>query len=434
MSTAGSADAVVIGAGVVGASIALALQQGGRDVIVVDKGPSVGGASTSASASVVRFTYSTRAGVIAAWESALRWRVWAEHVGPLAGPLARFHQVGMLLLLSPGDDLDRTTAHFDALGLAYEYLDAAGIAGRFPALDTGRYHPPRLATDPGFFGEATGEVKALWQADAGFVDDPQLAALNLMDGARRCGTRVRLATEVVRVSRSQGRVSGVVLDGGDSIDTPVVVNAAGPWSSLVNRMAGVEGDMRIGTAALGQDVAGARAPTGFGVGRGGTVVGDLDLGAYYRPQPGGSFLVGGVEAGCDPFRWVSDPDADDPSPDPDRLETLLLRAARRIPAFEIPRQPRGLRSHYDVSDDWVPIYDRSVLPGFYLAVGTSGNQFKNAPVIGEIMATIVDGCQSGHDHDAEPLTLHCGRSGFKIDLGEFSRLREPVATSGTVLG
>lgn len=429
-----TADAVIIGAGVVGASIARSLQQAGRDVVVVDKGPAVGGGSTSASSSIVRFAYSTRAGVIASWESAQRWQVWPDFVGPVEEPVARFHAIGILLVLAPDDDLGRCTEHFDALGIRYDYLDGPALAARFPALDTGRYHPPRLGSDRTFFAGPSGSVRGLWQADAGFVDDPQLAARNLMDAARREGTIVRLRTAVVGVRRSSHGVTGVDLGGGDAIVAPVVVNAAGPWSSGINRLAGVERDMAIRTRALRQEVAGARAPSGFTVDDGGTVVGDLDLGAYLRPQPGGSLIVGGVEADCDPLHWVDDPDHDGLATDPAMLETLLLRAARRVPALEFPRQPRGLSGHYDVSDDWVPIYDRSSLPGYYMAIGTSGNQFKNAPIIGDIMATIIERCETGHDHDAEPVSLHCSYSGFTLDLGAFSRNRAPAATAGNVLG
>ena len=76
-------DVVVVGAGVMGASIALELQRSGRSVLVVDRGDAVGAGSTSASSAVVRFNYSTLAGVIAAWESAHRWADWAPPTGIL---------------------------------------------------------------------------------------------------------------------------------------------------------------------------------------------------------------------------------------------------------------------------------------------------------------------------------------------------------------
>ena len=60
---------------------------------------------------------------------------------------------------------------------------------------------------------------------------------------------------------------------------------------------------------------------------------------------------------------------------------------------------------YDVSDDWIPIYDKSALGGFYMAIGSSGNQFKNAPVAGHCMAELIDACEKGHDHDANPLKV-----------------------------
>jgi sarcosine oxidase subunit beta len=54
-------------------------------------------------------------------------------------------------------------------------------------------------------------------------------------------------------------------------------------------------------------------------------------------------------------------------------------------------------------DDWIPIYDKSDLPGFYMAVGTSGNQYKNAPVVTGMMADLIDKVEAGHDHDNNPL-------------------------------
>ena len=80
------------------------------------------------------------------------------------------------------------------------------------------------------------------------------------------------------------------------------------------------------------------------------------------------------------------------------------------------------------------MYDRSSLDGYYLATGTSGNQFKNAPIVGQLMAALIDACESGHDHDAEPVQVHCPHTGQLLDLGQFSRRRQPASTSGTVMG
>ena len=87
-----------------------------------------------------------------------------------------------------------------------------------------------------------------------------------------------------------------------------------------------------------------------------------------------------------------------------------------------------------MADDWTPIFDRSAIDGYYMAVGTSGNQFKNGPIIGQIMATLIDAVESGHDHDAHPVHMTCTHTGLDLDIGQFSRLREPADTGGNVWG
>jgi glycine/D-amino acid oxidase-like deaminating enzyme len=145
-------------------------------------------------------------------------------------------------------------------------------------------------------------------------------------------------------------------------------------------------------------------------------------------------MVGGTEPECDELEWVDDPDTFDPFPSVDRWETSMLRLAHRVPAFGIPHRPVGLAAMYDVADDWVPIYDKSDLPGFYMACGTSGNQFKNAPLAGMFLRAIIDADAAGLDHDRQPVQFVGPRSGRTIDLGAFSRNRDKALTSGTVMG
>ncbi len=101
-----------------------------------------------------------------------------------------------------------------------------------------------------------------------------------------------------------------------------------------------------------------------------------------------------------------------------------MRMAQRFPNLGIPSKTKGVVALYDVTEDWMPIYDKSSLPGFYMAVGTSGNQYKNAPVAGKMMAAIVEACENGHDHDATPLQFHLENIDKTISLGVFSRNRE----------
>jgi sarcosine oxidase subunit beta len=79
---------------------------------------------------------------------------------------------------------------------------------------------------------------------------------------------------------------------------------------------------------------------------------------------------------------------------------------------------------YDVTEDWLPIYDRSDLHGFYQAIGTSGNQFKTAPVAGALMAELIDRVEKGYDHDAHPLQYTLPHLGITVDTGVFHRNRE----------
>lgn len=129
----------MIGAGIVGASIAFQLSKGGRSVVVVDKGSAVGGGSTSSSSSIVRHTYSTLDGVTLAWEATQAWLNWAEHLGPGVAhlesepsrPLCAFHQIGMLHIDPPGHDPSKMLANLARVGVAHEQLGPEALAERF---------------------------------------------------------------------------------------------------------------------------------------------------------------------------------------------------------------------------------------------------------------------------------------------------------------
>jgi sarcosine oxidase subunit beta len=113
----------------------------------------------------------------------------------------------------------------------------------------------------------------------------------------------------------------------------------------------------------------------------------------------------------------------------------VTRATRRFSQVAVPNRPSGIVSIYDVSDDWIPIYDKTDVPGFYVAIGTSGNQFKNAPLVGQFMTATIDHCELGGDHDTAPVTYTGTYTGHRIDLSAFSRLRRAgERTTGTVMG
>ena len=433
--TATSADAIVIGAGVIGSAVTLELVRSGRSVVCVDKGPAAGAGSTSASSAIIRFSYSTLDAVLTAWEAAALWRDWSGHLGTTdPDGMARFLRTGNLIFCTPGFDGSTVMALWDEVGIAYERLDARELRERFPGLDIGCYFPPKRVDDPAFADDATSELTAFYNADSGFVDDPMLAAHNLAHAARTNGAEFRFRTAVSAIGRAGGRVTGVTLASGDRISAPIVVNVGGPHSRIINEMAGVTGDMRIGHRPLRQEVFAVPAPPGFGLDDGGPLVADLDVGQYFRPQAGGTLLVGGTEPDCDVLEWVTDPDQFNDLPTVEQWETSMLRLARRLRDFGVPPKPVGLAALYDASDDWVPIYDRSSLDGFYMACGTSGNQFKNAPLAGQFIRALIDAADAGNDHDADPVQFTGRATGRTINLGAFSRRRDRTVTSGTVMG
>jgi sarcosine oxidase subunit beta len=430
-----SADVIVIGAGVIGASIALELARGGRSVIVVDKGPAPGAGSTSSSSAIIRFSYSTADSVLTAWEAAALWRDWAGHLG-VTDPdgMAKFVRTGMLIFNTPGDNIARVERLWEELDIAFEKLDPADLHRRLPGLDIGAYFPPKRIDDPEFADDPSGELSAIFEYESGFIDDPMLSAHNLAYAARQFGTEFRFHAEVVQILRADGRAAGVALADGTELHAPVVVNVAGPHSSRVNDLAGVSASMNIHSRPLRQEVFTVEAPAGMHLEDGFPATADLDIGQYIRPQPGGTWAVGGTEPECDELHWVDDPDEYDEYPTVEQFEVSMMRTARRVPEFGVPHRPVGLAALYDVSDDWVPIYDKSDLPGFFMACGTSGNQFKNAPLVGKFMKAIIDAEAAGADHDADPVQFVGARTGRAINLGSFSRRRQPSSTSGTVMG
>ena len=429
-----NADAVVIGAGVIGSAVALELARGGRNVVVVDKAAGPGQGSTSASSAVIRFNYSTWDGVALSWEAKHYWESFREHLGASDDePVARFHQTGFLMLDVPVVDHSHTTALFDRAGVPYEIWDADTLRRRLPQLDPARHWPPKSLRDDAFWREGDGEIGGLWCPAGGYVDDPQLAAVNLADAARRHGVDFVFRRSVVSVERADGRTSGVVLDDDSRLTAPVVVNVGGPWSTQINRLAGVGDDFTIAVRPMRQEVHAVDAVADVAATL--PVVADLDLGTYFRRAPGDNVLVGGAEPACDPLHWIDDPDSANPNATAELFDAQVTRLARRMPAVTVPPLPRGLAGVYDVAEDWTPIYDRTSLDGYYVAMGTSGNQFKNAPVVGQLMAALIDAVESGHDHDNDPLPFTGTHTGLTFDLSAFSRRRTVNSEStGTVLG
>ncbi len=436
-------DAIIIGAGVIGAAVAYELTRRGWRTLSLDRGPAAGFGSTSASSAIVRFTYSTPTGVAASWEGMHYWRDWPSYLG-VDDELgfARFVRCGMVSLIArPEGHHERVIPIWDDFDIPYEFWDADTLRERLPYVDVGVFGPASRPDRPDFWNEPQGvHVGALYSPDAGYVDDPQLAAHNLQRAAESNGGVFRFRSEVVAFATETvdggRRVTGVRLADGTEIEAGVVVNVAGPHSAHVNQLAGVFDSMNIKTTPLRHETYHVPGPPDVDYSAVGMNVADDDNGIYFRPQTGNHLLVGTTDPPCD-VQEVVGPDDDLGELSADGWETNTLRINKRIPSLGVPlpHEKKGVVDRYDRSDDWIPIYDRTDLDGFYVAIGTSGNQFKNAGVAGHLMAELIEAVEGGHDHDAAPLQLTARFTGLPLDLGTFSRNREiNTASSMTVHG
>lgn len=390
-------DAIIIGAGIIGASIAFELAKKGYNTLSVDKRGTAGAGSTSNSCAIIRTHYSTLEGTAMAYESYLHWKNWREYLGVEdERGYAEFNETGLLILLGEGHDMSAHIEHHRKLGIPLEEWNVETLEEKKPFLDTNAYYPPRRPGDEEF-AVPTGKklTGAIYIPSGGYVNDPQLSVHNVQRAAEANGAEFRFNQEVTGIRRSDGSVLGVTLRDGDEVDAPVIVNAAGPHSFVVNRMAGVDSSMKIRTRALRHEVHFVPAPEECRSAEHAQVMSDDDIGGYSRPATGNLLLVGSQDPECDPREWVDNPDIYNRSVSDEQWQAQVFRLAQRIPSLPIPGQAKGIVDLYNVSDDWIPIYDKSDLGGFYMAVGTSGNQYKNGPMAGLLMAELIDACEHG---------------------------------------
>ena len=418
-------DAIIIGAGIIGNSIAYELARKGYKTLNIDKLGGSGFGSTAGSCAIIRLYYSSPEGVALAREGYYYWLDWNRYLN-VKDPdgMAYYKNTGAMVFKSESNNnLKNVMKSLDALGVGYLELTPEEMKPYLPHPDLRSFHPQKLMDDPDF-GKPTGNSinGAVFAPESGYISDPKLSTHNVEMAARNVGSDFLFNAEVSDVLQKNGRVSGISLKDGTTIEAPVVVNVAGPHSYLINRMAGIEDQMNIKTRALRVEVAHVPSPKGVDWEKTGIITSDSDLGVYTRPETGNHFLIGSEEPDCDPLDYV---DPDNYNTDfTDQNRTQAMREAMRIPDLPIPNKPQGLVDLYDVSDDWYPIYDKSSLPGFYLAIGTSGNQYKNAPVVGSFMSKLISYCENGSDHDTDPLQYRMKYINHTLDIGFFSRNRK----------
>ncbi|MDH3670396.1 MAG: FAD-binding oxidoreductase [Gammaproteobacteria bacterium] len=429
-------DAVIIGAGIIGACTAYELSRKGWRTLNIDKLPAAGYGSTGASCAIIRTHYSTLDGAAMAYEGFFYWEDWANYIGVEdERGLAEFYKTGAMVMKTELNNyLKPICGHMDALGIPWHDMTPKQVKQRLPIYDLHCFGPAKHLDDPDFGKPSDEELTgAVFFPCAGYISDPQLATHNVQRAAEAQGATFLFNREVTEIRRSNGRTCGVTLKSDDTIDSPVVVNIAGPHSYKINRMAGVEEGMNIKTRALRQEVVHVPSPPGFDFERDGLVTSDGDIACYCRPELGNHILIGSEDPECDEREWV---DPDDYNRNfTEQWRTQAYRVAQRIPTLGIPSQMKGVVDLYDVSDDWIPIYDKSDLDGFYMAVGTSGNQFKNAPVVGAMMCELIEACEAARDHDTDPVQFHLKHVDRNVDIGFYCRRRQiNEESSFSVLG
>ena len=426
----------VIGAGVIGCAVAYELQQRGATVTVVDKLGDAGHGSTGASCGIVRRFYSQPGMIAMAHEGAQIWADWDTYVGPIDDTTIEFVQPGMLFIPPKLDDSVRATvAEMQRLGVAAHILSPTEIEARFPFLDLDSFFPPTPVDDPTFFEPGRRRIEgAVYEEDAGYVVYPALAAQNLRRAAAREGVEFLFRHEVTAIRQTGTPRFTVAFADGSSLAADVVINVAGPHSSIVNRLAGVT--LPLETRPLRREVHALENPlVKDGDAAVLPVVGDLDNGIYFRPEAGGrDIIVGSTDPECDPLEFVDDPDAMERNVTTPYRDRQCLRLMKRFPRVTMG-PPRGVADLYDVTvRDWYPIVDRTDLPGYYVCIGTSGSSFKTAPVLGKLMAEIVTANEAGRDTDAAPVQLDLPRIGATVDTRFLGRHRSEIKTSSTVIG
>jgi len=419
-------NAIIIGSGIIGCSIAYELSKKGWKTLNVDKLGGAGMGSTSNSCAVVRVHYSTVDGTAVAYESYKYWDNWSNYLG-VNDPsgLAKFLKRGVLVFKSKvNENLKKVRDNMDELGIPYENLNFSKIKEKYSLLDNTSYFPPRRPEDSDFGKKNDLPLPgAIFYPEGGYISDPTLSTHNVQVAAEALGAEFIYKASVVQILKQNNHVTGIKLEDGSEFEAPVVVNASGPHSFIINKLAGVEGSMKIKTRALRHEVIHVPAPEGVDYESIGCPSSDSDIGGYWRPEVGNHILSGSEDPECDPKEWIENPDDFNRSMT-EQATAQAYRLALRIPELRIPSRIQGVVDLYDVSDDWIPIYDKSDLNGYYMAVGTSGNQYKTAPVVGKMMAELIQQCQNGKDHDKEPVIFRLEHLQRDVSMDFYSRLRE----------
>lgn len=372
------AQVVIIGAGVIGASVAYHLAlRGCRDLLIVEKEASEVSGSTARSAAGVRHQFSSRINILLSRSSIQRLRSFDTEVGGHAA----LHQVGYLFLVNDASSwvqYQRNVALQRELDVRVELLTPAE-AGRLV---------PGIRTDD--------LVGATFGPDDGYCD-PYGIAMGYLRAAQRMGARLLRATAVTGFAISRGAVAGVTTTSGP-ITCDVVVNAAGPWAGEVAALAGLDVPVRPYRRNIYLTAPFPELP--------GPIPLTIDVGSgFYMRHEGASILMGKSNP--------AEPSSFNLSVDWAWLDQVLEAGLYRFPFLAKARlaERQCWAGLYEITPDHNPILGRHPdLAGYLDASGFSGHGIMHAPATGMLIAEeVLDG--RAHTIDIDELRISRFRAG-----------------------
>ena len=353
-----TADVVVVGGGVMGASTAYHLaHKGVEKVVLLERESFFGMMSTGQCAGGIRHQFSSEINIRLSLESIRMLERFPEEMGQDID--LRF--TGYLFLLTQEEDVAafrQNVALQHSLGVMTRWLEVDEIARMVPLINL-------EGVLAGTFYERDG------------LCDPSSVVQGYVSNARRLGARLLTDTEVVGIRTVGGRVTAVETNRG-VIETPVVVNACGAWAPQVGRMVGVDIPIQPIRRQIVVTTPIPEVPPDFPF-----VIFFRE--ALYFHREGEGILTGKSNPNETPgYKLTVDTEWE---------MVHMDEAMTRMPALE----KAGLLSHwaglYEVTPDAHPILGRiPTVEGFYVMAGFSGHGFMHGPVVGLLMAEeILDG-------------------------------------------
>ena len=353
-----SADVVIIGAGIVGSSVAYHLTQAGcKNVLVLERESHQGKGSTGKSMGGVRAQFSTPVNVRMSLYSIPFFRAFEEAMGHPSG----YRGQGYLFIASQESHLRYLRANYElqtSLGLkAVELLKPADVTRMVPQL------------------RGDDILGGSFCSTDGFVD-PHSVMTGFMLRAIDGGARLVRNAEVTGIERDSSGICGV-RTATDGIATRIVVNAAGAWAGLVAKLAGVnlpvEPLRRMLVPTEPFDNIAHSAPM--------TV--DMATGFHFRPEGLGLLMAWNDPGETPGFKTDFDPAF---------VEKILTRGVDRVPCLEEAEvnPKRAWAGLYEMTPDHHPILGAVPgIPGLYLANGFSGHGVMHSPATGKIVSDLV---------------------------------------------